>query len=121
MSRSVIYSRETKLDTVKGLIAMARAGHHSEAREWAVSRWGEGGAPQSIHKATGAIVSGDMGALYSDSDLFAAVRESSILFRMRGVRKVSFNTRAAIVSGLSAAWLGEGKPMPIVKASFVMQ
>lgn len=122
MSRQVSLRNEAH-DQVKAMIALARGGHHSEARAWAVNRWGEAGAPVELRKAAGAVtaegVSGGM--TLSDAALFAAVREQAVLFRLRGARRTGFNIRSVTATGSTATWLAEGAAMPLSSAVFDAQ
>ena len=129
MTRQVTL-RDPKFDGIKGLIATHMADDPLSARAWANARWGQDQAPTEIHKAADALDvdyldSTSSGALF-DRALFAAVREKSVLFRMRGTRRGAFRsgagpwwriprrtacwprcwTAAAAMAGGGSAWSG---------------
>jgi Phage capsid family. len=114
--------RETRLDPIKAAICFAVNGTSDlESRAWAVARWGEAGAPREIAKA---VAAGDVEYLDTatsrglmDRELFRAVRERALLFRMRGVRRTGFRVRATTVSNSRAFWVEEGKPIPVMRPS----
>lgn len=50
---------------------------------------------------------------------FAAVRERSLVGRIPGLRQVPIDVRTlSAVDGFEAAWIGEGKPVPVGSASY---
>lgn len=119
MSRQV-FSRNTKLDAVKSIITFAAcADKDAETRAWAVNRWGPDGAPTHVDKAaTPAIEFSGIDSIASgvvDRELFRAVRERALLFRMRGVRRTGFRTRSITLSGSTAVFVGEAKPIPVLQ------
>ena len=120
MTRQVTL-RETRLDAVKAAIAFGATGTSNllEARAWAVGRWGEAGAPREIAKA---VAAGDVDHIDSststgllDRELFRAVRERALLFRMRSVRRTGFRVRATTISNSTAFWVAEGEPIPVMR------
>lgn len=72
----------------------------------------------------GATVSGNWAQLLTDAEsasaeFFTLVRERSILGRIAGLRTVPLSTRLiGMAAGFTAAWVGEGKAVPISKATF---
>lgn len=120
MTRQV-FARETRHDTVKAALAFATIGSNDpqEARDWALQRWGEAGTPREINKAASAA---DVDYLDSststgllDRELFKAVRERALLYRMRGIRRTGFRIRAVTIGGSLASFVAEGKPIPILR------
>lgn len=120
MSRQV-FSRDIRLDAVKAAVTFAAAGSDNpETRAWAVRRWGEDGAPGAVTKAeTPAMTISDIDpsntAGLIDRELFKAVKERALLFRMRGWRRTGFRVRSITVSNSVAAWVEEGKPIPVLQ------
>lgn len=119
MTRSVAL-RETKLDAVKAAITFAVCGTSDmEARAWAVNRWGEAYTPREINKAADAVMVSDIDSSTStgliDRELFRAIRERALLFRMRGIRRTGFHVRATTISNSTATWVAEAKPIPVLK------
>lgn len=121
MTTRQVHLRDTRHDPVKAAIAFAVNGNGDpyEARAWATGRWGEAGAPREITKSAAA---GDVDFLDSstssgllDRELFAAVRERALLFRMRGVRRTGFHLRSTTISNSTASWVAEGAPIPVVR------
>ena len=119
MTRQV-FTRDLKLDPIKAAITFAATGaKDAEARAWAVNRWGEAGAPLEISKAVPAIGIADLDSSGAtgivDRALMAAVRERSLLFRLRGLRRTAFNIRSITVGGTTAVWVEPGKPIPVLQ------
>lgn len=120
MTRQVL-SRDTRFDAIKAAITFGATGtKDTDARQWAVERWGADGAPQMIDKAVvPAISTSDLDATSMngliDRALMAAVRERAMVFRLRGIRRTGFNTRAVTVGGTTAVWVGPGKPIPVLQ------
>ena len=118
MTRQV-YTRDVKMDQIKGAIAFAMGGDPESAAIWAEKRWGKDGRPYSIDKAVGVLSDEDTGGnRLIDTAIFSAVRERAVLFRMRGVRRAGFNIRSLSVAGTVASWIGEGAPLPFTKPVF---
>lgn len=122
MTRQV-FSRDTRLDPIKGMMAFAATGSDSEyARSWAVSRWGPANAPTVIEKAdVSAILYDELDTVATgmiDRQMFAAVQERAVLYRMRGVRRAGFNVRSIVMGGTTAAWVAPGFPIPVSKPTF---
>lgn len=114
--------RDTRHDTIKTAMAFAEVGSDSPAtRSWAVARWGEGGAPSEVSKAAESASS--LSSLDSiatgliDRQIFGAVRERAILFRMRGVRRTGFTTRSITSSPAVATFVAEGAAAPLLEAN----
>jgi hypothetical protein len=121
-------------------IAMACAkGKDERAAAIAANRWGDESAPARLLKggvmglnemltkaavAAGTRVSGNWAAdlVSADggrSEFFSLVRQQSILGRVPGFRRVPLNTRlVSEASGFSAAWVGEGKAVPVSHATY---
>nr|WP_166177010.1 phage major capsid protein [Altererythrobacter segetis] len=119
MTRQVAL-RETRLDATKAAITFAVCGTGDlHARAWAVERWGEAGAPREITKAADAVTVSDIDSSTStgllDRELFRAVRERALLFRMRGIRRTGFRVRSTTISNSTATWVAEAKPIPVLK------
>lgn len=109
--------RNQKFDTVKSAMAIAIAGEH-DAPAWLHQRFGKAFSPEGVRKAVGPTELVDMDSSITalqDRELFAAVRERSLLFRMRGLRRTAFKTRAVTTGGAVATWVAEGKPLPVHK------
>lgn len=74
--------------------------------------------------AAGGTVTGNWAQLLVDADaaaaeFFALVRERTLFGRIPGFRQMPLRTRAITVSsGFTAAWLGEGKAVPMSSAVF---
>lgn len=125
MADRVVSLRETKHDVIKSAIAFAMRGgnEHPAARSWAVERWGEAGAPRFIDKAAeSSSIVNDLDSASTtgliDRELFRAVREQAVLFRLRGTRRTGWKVRSILTSGAVAAWVQEGKAIPVIKANF---
>lgn len=118
MTRQV-FTRDNRLDGIKAAIAFAIGGNGEDAYNWAEKRWGGGGFPDTVARAaTGSLTDSDIGSVaLSDTALFSAVRERAILFRLNP-RRMGFNTRSLYVDNLTAAWVGQGAPLPVTKANF---
>lgn len=123
--RPVVSLRETKFDTIKSAIAFGMRGgnEHPAARSWAVERWGEAGAPRFIDKAAeSASIVNDMDSTSTtgliDRELFRSVRESAVLFRLRGARRTGWRVRSIVTGGTVAAWVKEGGAIPVHKPTF---
>lgn len=120
MTKQVLL-RDRRHDAIKSALAFSQMGSESpDARSWAVRRWGEAGAPKFVDKAVASPISTDSMDATSisgvvDRELFAAVREKAILFRMRGVRRTGFNIRSIAVRNSVAAWVAEGQPIPVLQ------
>jgi hypothetical protein len=77
--------------------------------------------------AAGATVSGNWAEILTASDgasaeFFALVRERSILGRLPGLRRIPLQTRIIeAVSGFTAAWVGEGKAVPVSGATYAQK
>lgn len=114
--------RDTRFDHIKAQISFAIAGHDPhEAGTWAENRWGAAGRPTAINRsAEGAISTTGIGVGQPllDSAIFAAVRDQAILFRLKGARRTSFNTRAIVAGGTTASWIDEGAAMPAIRPTF---
>lgn len=118
MTRQV-FTRDVKMDQIKGAIAFAMGGDAESAAIWAEKRWGKDGRPYEINKAVGVLSDEDTGGnRLIDTAIFSAVRERAVLFRMRGVRRTGFNIRSLSVAGTVANWVGEGAPLPFTKPVF---
>jgi len=53
------------------------------------------------------------------NDLLSFIRPLTIVGRLRGLRRVGFDAAlTAMTGGTSASWVGEGKPVPLSKATF---
>lgn len=122
MTRQVM-SRDVRLDAVKGMIAFAATGTDSEyARSWAIGRWGAANAPTIIEKAdVSAILSEEIDTVATgmiDRQMFAAVREKAVLYRLRGFRRTGFNVRSILTGGTTATWVAPGYPIPVSKPTF---
>lgn len=109
---------------MKGAIAFAMSGgEHPQARNWAVKRWGEAGAPTYIDKAAeSSSIVADLDSASTtgliDRELFRAVRESAVLFRLRAARRTGWRTRSILTGGTLAAWVKPGGAIPVHKAEF---
>lgn len=74
--------------------------------------------------AAGTTASGNWGELLAEhegaaAEFFALVRERSLLSRIPGLRRVPLQVRMIVPStGFSAAWVGEGKAVPVSAAVF---
>lgn len=109
--------RDIKLDSVKSAMALAMAGEE-HAQKWLHHRYGSAGAPSGVDKMVGSQVVSDMDTSVTglqDRALFSAIRERSILFRMRGIRRTGFRTRSITSGGALATWIQAGKPIPVHK------
>lgn len=119
MTRQVTL-RERRHDAVKTamMLAVQGTGDLSD-RSWSINRWGEAGAPLEVNKAADAVEISDLDSSTStglmDRELFAAARDKSLLFRMRGFRRTEFFTRSIALSNATAQWTGEGKPIFVLK------
>jgi hypothetical protein len=124
MADRVVSLRETKHDVIKSAIAFGMTGsEHPAARGWALDRWGPSGTPTFIDKAAeSASIVNDVDSSSTtgliDRQLFAAVRESAVLFRMRGARRTGWRTRSIVTGGTVAAWVKEGGAIPVHKPTF---
>lgn len=116
-----VFTRDVRLDTVKAAITFAACGSDREGtRQWAVDRWGADGAPNMISKAeTPALSVADNDPTTTsgliDRELFKAVKERAVLFRMRGWRRTGFNVRSITVSSSRGVWVEEGKAIPVLQ------
>ena len=109
--------RDRKFDTVKSAMAIAVAGEDG-AQPWLHHRFGAAYSPDNVVKAIGATAVSDLDSNITglqDRALFAAIRERSLVFRMRGFRRTSFRTRSITSGGAVATWVQEGKPLPVHK------
>lgn len=112
-------------------IAMAVAvgkGDLMGARAYAINKWGEDAPPSRILKA--AVVAGsltpgsDWGSALADfeaaqAEFFGLVRQQSAFGKLIGLRRIPLQTRLVNqTGGASAAWIGEGKPIPINELDF---
>lgn len=116
------YLRDRKLDNVKGLIAITLTGaHEGSAREWCKARWGAANAPEMITRAAvDATTVSDFGlgnASILDEHLFSAVREMSILHRIRP-RRAGFYGRMIASGGVAGSEVTEGTAIPAVKPTW---
>jgi len=120
MTRQV-FSRDIRFDAIKSAItAVAVGGDYPEGRAWAVRRWGEAGAPTEVTKdVSHAIIAEGLDQASTtgliDRELFKAVREKALLFRLRGIRRTGFRVRSISVSNSRAVWLGEGQAIPVLQ------
>jgi hypothetical protein len=129
------------LNTTKGL-AFTRAciGHALKDDDpgYARKRWGEQALPTRIAGAggmsfmmmnkgavpAGSTLAGNWAQLLVDTEsaaaeFFSLVRERSLLSRLPGLRGVPLLTRMlGLATGFSAAWVGEGKAIPVGSATF---
>jgi hypothetical protein len=116
-----VLSRDTRFDVIKIAMAYGAAGTEGAAAgQWAVNRWGEANAPMEVIKAAvPALNIADLDntsvAGMIDRALMVAVRERAMLFRMRGIRRTGFNTRAVTVGGTTAVWVAPGRPIPVLQ------
>ena len=109
--------RDRKFDGVKSAMGIAVAGE-IDARDWLEARFGKAYTPDHVIKAVGPTVLSDIDSTITglqDRALFAAVREQSLLFRLRGLRRTSFKTRSVTTGGAVATWVEEGQPLPVHK------
>lgn len=113
--------RDTRFDSIKAAITFAVNGTSSpDARAWSIARWGEAGAPREIIKAADASMVSDIDSASSagvfDRELFRhGIRERAILFRLRGIRRTGFRVRSVTVSNSVATFVGEAKPILVLK------
>lgn len=96
---------------VRGAIAWSQAKHNAEA--YAQSRWGAAQAA-AIAKAAVPASLADAAGTAEAREFFALAVEQSLLGRIPGLRRVPFNTRSLVqLTGATAGWVGEGKPIPV--------
>lgn len=119
-------------------MALGSKGGSGRAERLAATRWGESSTAARILKAGGptvllqekaAVAAGQTAAgnwaeeLASlegaATEFFALVRERSLIGRIPGLRRVPLRTRmVSAVTGVSAAWVGEGAPVPVSSATY---
>lgn len=111
-------------------IAIAKAiakGDDLGAAEFAAARWGEGSPTVRLLKAAVPAGSTDnpaYSALYGEltqaaAEFFGLVRQVSIVGRLAGIRRVPLRTPIlSQTAGVSAAWVREGKPIPVQSLEF---
>jgi hypothetical protein len=114
-------------------------GKDDQARNIARHRWGESSIPakildigaaqvfETIAKAAvegGTINSGSwsaelVSAESAATEFFSLVRQRSLIGRIEGLRRVPLRIRmVTAASGFAAAWVGEGKAVPLSSASY---
>lgn len=123
-ARIAIASALAKGEDDFGYIAKARYGEDSLPHRIAEG----GGLAQLIHVkaevAAGATVAGNWANILTDAESAAAeffelVRDRSLIGRIAGLRRMPLRTRViSMSSGFSAAWVGEGKAVPVSSAVF---
>lgn len=139
MTRVAYLNAPTKgLAFVRLLIAEAKTDDPEAAEHFAAKRWGadslaariakNGGsdvlASQKAAVAAGSTLSSNWAELLAETatagaEFFGLVAERSLIGRIAGLRRVPFDTRLInAVTGLSAAWIGEGVAVPVSKAAF---
>jgi hypothetical protein len=121
-------------------IAMALAkGKDEPARHIAKRRWGEGSVPAKIldvgaahvfemvakaavaggTTATGSWAAEIVSAESAATEFFGLVRQRSLIGRIEGLRRIPLQTRlVTAATGFAAAWIAEGKAVPLSAASY---
>lgn len=116
-----VFTRDVRLDATKTAITFAVLGDSDpDNRSWMVQRWGEAGSPREITKdvshattADGLDSSSTTGLI--DRELFRALRERALMFRLRGTRRTGFRVRSISVAHSKAVFVGEGSPIPVLQ------
>jgi hypothetical protein len=110
------------LHAVRAAIALALAGgNRLDAEPIAAARWGGDAISEVLKTATAVGTTStwtDGDATFAAREFVGAAVETSVLGAMTAARRVPFLSKtAAMASGATAGWAGEGSPRPISELS----